>query len=133
MSAVFADTFFFVAGLNPSDEAHASALAFSAKHKDAIATTAWVLAEVTNTFRKPPERQGAIRFLRELPSDPRVRIIPASQAHFERGTELFSQRLDKEWSLTDCISFIVMREEGIKEALTGDRHFEQAGFIALLK
>jgi hypothetical protein len=52
---------------------------------------------------------------------------------FEAGTDLYSRRSDKEWSLTDCISFVVMQEQGIGEALTGDRHFEQAGFRALLK
>ena len=59
-------------------------------------------------------------------------IVPASQDVFEQGVELFENRLDKDWSLTDCISFIVMRERGLTEALTGDHHFEQAGFRALL-
>ena len=59
--------------------------------------------------------------------------MPASSELMERGFDLFSRRPDKEWSLTDCISFIVMSEEGITEALTGDHHFEQAGFTILLK
>lgn len=50
-----------------------------------------------------------------------------------RGVDLFEQRPDKEWSLVDCISFGVMQDEKLTEALTGDRHFEQAGFVALLK
>ena len=50
-----------------------------------------------------------------------------------RGVDFFEQRSDKEWSLTDCLSFLVMRDEGITQALTGDHHFEQAGFTALLK
>jgi hypothetical protein len=50
-----------------------------------------------------------------------------------KGVQLYAQRPDKEWSLTDCISFVVMTQEGIFDALTGDRHFEQAGFVALLK
>jgi len=62
-----------------------------------------------------------------------VRIIPPSADLFERGVELYRQRSDKDWSLTDCISFVVMADEKITEALTGDRHFEQAGFYALLK
>ena len=66
-------------------------------------------------------------------------ILPARsfrqtrQDLFDAGVELYVRRPDKAWSLTDCISFVVMREHGMNEALTGDRHFEQAGFIALLK
>jgi uncharacterized protein len=62
-----------------------------------------------------------------------MKIIPASQELFDRGVELFRQRADKDRALTDCISFGVMQEEGITDGLTGDRHFEQAGFRALLK
>jgi predicted nucleic acid-binding protein len=60
-------------------------------------------------------------------------IVPLSRSLLEQGLALYEQRVDKEWSLTDCISFIVMKQAGITEALTGDRHFEQAGFTALLK
>jgi hypothetical protein len=60
-------------------------------------------------------------------------MIPATQELFDRGVALYESRPDKEWSLTDCISFVVMADHGITEALTGDRHFEQAGFVALLK
>jgi predicted nucleic acid-binding protein len=52
---------------------------------------------------------------------------------FETGVSLYASRTDKEWSLTDCISFTVMSQYGIRDALTGDRHFEQAGFRALLR
>jgi hypothetical protein len=60
-------------------------------------------------------------------------ILPASRPLLEEGLVLYESRPDKEWSLTDCISFVVMQKERIAEALTGDRHFEQAGFVALLK
>jgi len=59
--------------------------------------------------------------------------LPASQELFERGLNLYRQRPDKDWSLTDCISFVVMREHGVTKALTADRHFEQAGFAILLR
>ena len=68
-----------------------------------------------------------------LRENERVTIVPMGQELFDRGIELYGERLDKEWSITDCISFIVMREQGITDALTGDHHFEQAGFKALLK
>jgi uncharacterized protein len=62
-----------------------------------------------------------------------VKIIKANDALFQAGMNLYRNRPDKGWSLTDCISFVVMREHAVQEALTGDHHFEQAGFTALLK
>ena len=73
------------------------------------------------------------RFLDTLGSHEDFEVVPASAELFQRGVEFFCARPDKEWSLTDCISFVVMAEKGISEALTADRHFEQAGFKALLK
>ena len=78
-------------------------------------------------------RPAFLELLGLLASSPDARIVEPTQELFDRGVELFSQRLDKEWSLTDCISFVVMADEEIAEALTGDRHFEQAGFRTLLK
>ena len=66
-------------------------------------------------------------------SSSRVKIVPAGSALLNRGLQLMGERDDKDWSLTDCISFVVMKEQGVKEALTEDRHFEQAGFVALLR
>lgn len=65
--------------------------------------------------------------------DPNTQVVPIDQALFDAGLALYGARLDKDWSLTDCISFVVMQREGITEALTGDHHFEQTGFVALLK
>ena len=65
--------------------------------------------------------------------NPQVKLIPPDVALFDAGVQLFANRPDKEWSLTDCISFVVMQQEGITQALTADHHFEQAGFQALLK
>jgi uncharacterized protein len=59
--------------------------------------------------------------------------VAASSELLKRGLALYDGRPDKEWQLSDCISFVVMEDEGITDALTGDRHFEQAGFQALLK
>jgi len=68
-----------------------------------------------------------------LRSDAKTTIVPSSHELFEQGKRLYSQRLDKDWSLTDCTSLVVMRQLGLSEALTADRHFEQAGFHVLLK
>jgi hypothetical protein len=61
-----------------------------------------------------------------------LQIIPLSSDLLNLGWMLYSQRLDQDWGLTDCISFIVMMNEGITEAFTSDRHFEQAGFSKLM-
>ena len=71
--------------------------------------------------------------LRDLGASPQVKIVPPDAALFDAGVQLYAGRADKDWPLTDCISFVVMTQERIVEALTGDRHFEQAGFTALLK
>jgi uncharacterized protein len=70
---------------------------------------------------------------RLLPGMPDITIIASQRELLAAGFSLYSQRPDKDWSLTDCISFVVMQREGITEALTGDHHFEQAGFSILLK
>jgi predicted nucleic acid-binding protein len=59
-------------------------------------------------------------------------VIPVSDTLFQLGWQLYCQRLDKDWGLTDCISFVIMQQENITEAFTTDKHFEQAGFIRLL-
>ena len=81
----------------------------------------------------PRQRPVFLTLLDSLQSDPRVTIVPPTQALFQQGIVLYEGRSDKEWSLTDCISFVVMQQMQLIEALTGDSHFEQAGFRALLK
>jgi uncharacterized protein len=79
------------------------------------------------------KRQVFVKLHDVLRGDRRVEIAPATSEAFAEGIKLYADRPDKDWSLTDCISFIVMKERGIIEALTGDHHFEQAGFRAALK
>lgn len=92
-----------------------------------------MLAEFGDAYSHPNDRADFVSLYRSLLNHPRVKIIPADTQLFQRGVDFFEQRPDKEWSLTDCLSFAVMRDEGIIQALTGDKHFEQAGFTALLK
>jgi uncharacterized protein len=132
MDAVFADTFFFLALLNERDAAHANAMRFDATARPLV-TTAWVLTEVADASSSPENRPAFLELLDVLNGSPDARILGPTQELFDRGVRLFRQRPDKQWSLTDCISFEAMRDEEISDALTGDRHFEQAGFHALLK
>jgi predicted nucleic acid-binding protein len=133
MKVLFADTFYWFALLNRTDAAHARAVAFATANKDSLLTTTWVLTEWADGMADPTTRRSVLPFIRALRADPLLTIVPASDDLFDRGLDLYDQRPDKEWSLTDCLSFVVMQDQGITEALTGDHHFEQAGFVALLK
>lgn len=77
-------------------------------------------------------RSAAVKLLKALEEDPNVEIVPLSEELYKRGWLLYRERMDKEWSLTDCISYIVMQERSLTDALTTDKHFRQAGFIVLL-
>jgi predicted nucleic acid-binding protein len=133
VKALFADSFYFLALLRLEDSAHARAIAASQNRTERLITKAWILTEVADALAAPAMREGFPRLLAALLADPACTIVPPTQDLFDAGVELYVRRPDKAWSLTDCNSFVVMLEHGMNEALTGDRHFEQAGFIALLK
>ena len=133
MSRVFADTYYFLALTNPRDQAHSRVLQWTLGFQGHLVTTAWVLTEFGNHMSSVRNRQEFIDTVRDLRRNAQVAILLPTTAHFEDGLRLYENRKDKEWSLTDCISFVVMQTEGITEALTGDHHFEQAGFVALFK
>src|SRR5438552_347561 len=97
-----------------------------------LITTHWVLVELADALCQPEMRMRTEQFIRGLQADTSMTIISDLEPWFNRGLDLYRDRPDKSWPLTDCISFFVMRERGIREALTGDRHFEQAGFVAVL-
>jgi predicted nucleic acid-binding protein len=98
-----------------------------------LVTTHAVLAEVGDSFSRPPYRVAATRLLRALQRDSTVLVLPIDSELFSRGYQLFVDRPDKSWGLTDCISFALMQERDIHDALSADQHFEQAGFRALLR
>jgi uncharacterized protein len=133
MNVVFADTFYYLAYLGERDSAHERAIRFSQTYSGWTVTTAWVLAELADALAAPETRSNCAAFINALYEDAAVQIVPPSAALFQRGLDLYAARTDKEWSLTDCLSFVVMDEHRVRDALTGDHHFEQAGFAALLK
>ncbi len=132
MNRFFADTFYFLALLNQRDEAHDRAVAL-AERVDRLVTTEWVLTELADGLASSHGRSMFVQTRQELLADANVRVVPLEMGLYEEGVKLYASRPDKEWSLTDCLSFVVLQREGITEALTGDHHFEQAGFVALLK
>ncbi|MCZ8121329.1 MAG: PIN domain-containing protein [Microcystis sp. LE18-22.4A] len=136
MRVVFADTGYWVALLNPRDNLHKKAVQLSKTlHPVYIVTSEAVLIEVLNDFSKRGEyfRDLAIELTQNLRSNPNVRIVPQTSEQFEQGLRLYQQRKDKAWSHTDCVSFKIMEENGIREALAYDKHFAQAGFTALMR
>ena len=133
MSLAFADTYYFLALLDSREERHLQALEAARDPQLKIVTTEWVLTEFGDAYSDPKDRADFVALYHALLNHPGIKIVSADTALFNRGVKLFESRLDKKWSLTDCCSFLVMRDEGISEALTGDKHFEQAGFTALLK
>jgi len=132
MRRVFADTYYFLALLNKHDVGHGKAVEHASR-VERIVTTEWVLTELADGLAPSRRRDMFARTRQKLLDDADVSVVPLDMKLHEEGIKLYVSRPDKEWSLTDCISFVVMQREGITEALTGDHHFEQAGFVALLK
>jgi uncharacterized protein len=133
MKRVFGDSFFFIALLNPHDSYHQRAAQLSRDWEGQIITTRWVLAEIGNALSGVNARPSFVTFLEGLKQQDGIMVLPDSDRLFDGGIRLFATRPDKEWSLTDCISFEAMRTCRLEEALTGDHHFEQAGFQTLMR
>jgi predicted nucleic acid-binding protein len=133
MKPVFADTFFFFAILNRADPLHQRAVTFSRNTRLLRITTDWVITELADGLSKVHDRERFMDLYRHIQLSPAIRVVPASRPLLEEAIALYASRPDKDWPLTDCVSFVVMRDEGITQALTGDQHFEQAGFTAMLK
>jgi predicted nucleic acid-binding protein len=133
MIARFADTFYFLALLSADDSAHKVAWRYAAELGSRIVTTDWVVIEIADALSSPAQRGAFLALWEEIRDHPAIEVIPADRTLLLQGLSLYARRPDKGWSLTDCISFVVMTDRGLTEALTGDHHFEQAGFRALLR
>ena len=135
MRQTFVDTSHFVAVLHPSDQLHEKALVVE---RNLIATqlitTDFILVEVLNYFSEFREyfKTRIARAVEAIISDAEIIIIECSHEEFLKGFELYNSRLDKGYSLTDCVSMNVMKVQNINEILTNDEHFEQEGFRILL-
>jgi len=136
MRSIFADTFYWIALLNPRDQAHDLALSASkALGAVRIVTTEEVLTELLNFFgsRGPYLRRAAAALVDRMQSDRRIQVVPQTHAGFLAGCLLYQARPDKGYSLTDCISMDVMRRDGLSDVLASDEHFPQEGFCCLLR
>jgi predicted nucleic acid-binding protein len=130
---VFVDTSYLLALALETDELHDRALRWHAALRAAVVTTEYVLVELADSLVRATLRRLAIESIRVARAAPGVRVVEAGSAWLDAGLVLYSSRPDKDWGLTDCISFAVMQRMQIADALTSDRHFEQAGFRALLR
>jgi uncharacterized protein len=133
MTVQFVDTHYLLALVNTKDKDHAAALRQSQNRVHALVTTTWVLVEFADALAHVDSRVHAARFIRGFESEPYVEVVPPTREQFEQALDRYQQRPDKDWSLTDCISFLLMEQRGIVDALTADHHFVQAGFRALMR
>ena len=115
-----------------SDHRHAEAARFYHIARMHL-TTSYILAEyVALTHSRGLPRQKALEFSEVVLTDPDVQVAWVDADLHRQAVELLLNRKDKTYSLCDAVSFVLMRERQISEALTTDRHFEQEGFVRLL-
>ena len=135
MSRVFADTFYWLAISSPTDQWRESVLKIVATIENlSLVTTEEVLTEFLAGMagRGDYQRSLAIRMVRSILTDEEVTVLPQTHETFLDGLDLYERRVDKGYSLTDCISMNACRQETITEVLTSDHHFAQEGFIVLI-
>ncbi len=136
MKQIFADTFYWVALINPQDNWHQRAREVTSSLKNVkLVTTDEVLVELLNfmSVRGANRKRRTVEFIDDLLQNPRLQVIPQNLESFLQGFELYRRRPDKEYSLTDCISMTVMQRLKISEVLTHDNHFKQEGFRILFE
>lgn len=136
MKSVFADAGYWIALLNPQDQLHVKAKMVSSMLGPArIVTSEMVLTEVLNSLagRGAILRQTGVTLVKRLQEEPNTDIVPQTNIQFREALRLYHERHDKDWSLTDCASILLIQEKGIIEALAYDKHFAQAGVTPLLR
>lgn len=127
------DTSYILALVNTQDEFHSQAKALADQINSDMITTEAVLVEIGNALASVKWRRLAINILNDLRTDEHIEIISVNSNIFSKALQLYASRMDKVWGVTDCISFVAMKDKELREALTTDRHFTQAGFQALLR
>jgi uncharacterized protein len=136
MRKVFADTGYWIALLNPDDALHQKARNLTSSLKNVpIVSSEMVFTELLNAFsaRGSFYRQKAVNFINYSFNSPEIEVVSQTNELFKSALELYNNRPDQAWSHTDCTSFQMMQQQNILEALAYDKHFEQAGFVALLR
>lgn len=133
---IFVDSFAWIAVINKSDNYHEISLRILEEllNKQAkLITTNYVVVETINALSKVEFRKTVINFIDKLGKSPSVQIVKITDEIYNNAWTLYQQRMDKGWGITDCTSFEVMQMFNIRKALTGDKHFEQAGYSLIVK
>ena len=139
MRLFYVDSPFYIALLHVRDRFHSLAVQLydelATDPRVVFVTTESVLVETLTRLSKYGAylRRKAAEFALGLPDEPRVIVEDQTRTLFRAGLDLYRRRLDKNYSMTDCMSMVVCRERGITDVLTADHDFEQEGFTILLK
>jgi hypothetical protein len=132
MAKTLVDTQFVIALVNSRDKHHGQAVRLAHEHRGRpLLVTDAVLLEIGNALARD-RREDAVAVIESFLDSRETEVVNLTPDLFERAFALYSRRQDKTWSLVDCVSFVVMTDRGLQQALTSDRHFTQAGFQALL-
>jgi uncharacterized protein len=136
LNSVFLDTSYAIALASAHDQYHLPALNLAIgmmTQQTRIITTRAILLEIGNSLARPQLRERSIAMLTQLDSDSQITVVELSRELYQQAFVLYQSRLDKAWGIVDCISFVVMGEYQLTQALTADLHFQQAGFQPLLR
>lgn len=132
---VYLDSSYATALGVPKDEHHGRAVELARQLESnsvRMVTSRAVVLEIGNALSRSAYRAGAVALLADMEADRDVEIVPLIESLYSRAFEMFRQYRDQEWGLTDCVSFVIMHDRGLTDALTADKGFVQAGFRALL-
>lgn len=133
---VFVDTSAWLALINDSDTDHAKAKIIRDKllqSKKRFFITDYIIVEIANSLCKVRWRSKAVKLINSIRETEIIEVVEVDKEIYEEAWQMYAGRTDKEWSFTDCISFVVMNKYRIRDAFTNDHHFEQAGFEVLIK
>lgn len=130
---VFMDTYGLIGWINTRDASHQRVKSYLDCYSGHIVTTEWVLLEFADAFSQSNTKPYAIEAIKRIHRLPMFVVVGFDPAVYQAGFDLYESRSDKDWSLTDCISFAVMAQRELFEALTADHHFAQAGFRAVFQ
>jgi len=138
VAQLFADTSGWANLADPSQPFHALAANIyrtARRHANKVVTSNYIIAELVALLTTPLRipRPTLVAFIDRIRASPFVEIVHVDAGADRGAWQLLGSRLDKDWSLVDCASFVLMQQRGLVDALTTDHHFEQAGFVRLLK
>jgi predicted nucleic acid-binding protein len=133
LSDVFVDTSFVVALVNKNDQYHSLAVDLTERfNEQGLVTTDAILLEIGNALSRN-FKQESVEIIEHFLTSDDVKVIHLYPPLFRKAFDFYKSHSDKQWGLIDCVSFVVMKELAVTDALSADKHFEQAGFKVLMR